>query len=82
MALPYVLTVTCIAIDPWPAVAEVAAASSYAIVTFQKAAAESAADEIQNPVVGVEGEFAVRIHQAQKDDFTVGSDYDIDITAA
>lgn len=79
MALPYVLTVTCIAIDPWPAVTEVAAASSYAIITFEKAAAETEADEIQNPVVGVSGPFKVRIHQAQKDDFVVGTDYNISI---
>ncbi len=79
MALPYVLAVTCIAIDPWPAVSEVAAASSYAIVTFRKADAETAADQIQTPVVGVEGPFKVRIHQAQKDDFTIGTDYNISI---
>lgn len=82
MALPYVFRVTCLAIDPWPAVTEVAAASSYAFVRFGKAAAESSDDDMQIPEIGITGELTFRIHQAQKDDFTVGSDYDIDITAA
>jgi len=72
MALPYVLDLVVTAVEPWPAVAEVAAASSYAIVRFAKAAGETADDAIQSPVVGVEGEIVIRIHQAQKDDISVG----------
>jgi len=82
MALPYVFRVTCLSISDYPAVPEVAAASSYALVRFGKAVAEASADEIQSPVVGIDGEITLRIHQAQKDDFTVASDFDIDITAA
>lgn len=73
MALPWNFTVTCKSIDPWPGTG-VATPSEYARITFVKATAETADDELMDGEQ--EGEtLELRVHQAQKDDFTVGNDY-------
>lgn len=81
MALPYVLRVTCIAINIWPG-ATVSATTDYARVHFRVADAESSADRFEDPEQRILQPLIINITQAQKDDFTVGADYDIDITAA
>ena len=76
-ALPLVITLTCTGIDVQPQAA-VDATSTFAWVEFE---VNDADNEIHIPKGFPLGKFWVRITEAQKDDFTVGSSYDIDITA-
>lgn len=80
MALPYVLLMICEAIDANVG-AGISATSDFAHVRFGKAAAETSDDEIQDPVIGMDGDLEIRVHQAQKDDFIVGTGYTFTVTA-
>lgn len=79
MALPYQLEVKCVAINPNHGT-PVTDPDDFAYIVFEKHADETAADEIQEAFQGgPEGQLIVRVHQAQKDDFTVGNKYTLSI---
>lgn len=76
MALPYELEVECKAISDNVGDDHAQADPDFAYVRFAKHADETAADEIQERFSGgPESELILRIHQAQKADFSVGTKY-------
>lgn len=77
-ALPLVVTMTCVDISPNVG-ASVSAASDYAYVTFEINDADNevlVAADTKLPY----GRLVFRVTEAQKDDFVVGTSYDMDIT--
>lgn len=82
MALPFTITVTCVAVGAWPGEDVGDGSSEYAYVAFELADAEASDDEVLDHIGGGTGRIVFRITQAQRDDFTEGNDYEISMSAA
>lgn len=80
MALPYQITVTCVALGDWPGADVGDGTSDFAYAAFEVADAEASPDQILDQIGGSDGRLVLRITQAQKDDFVEGNDYTLDLS--